>query len=211
MPIVRRPSVTLLVGALLLSGGACSDSTAPDTTPLSADESRDLAVQIGALFSQGLAGGVVASRAADASLSVIPVPFGFSVENLRVPCPEGGATTVTASVNGTVDNATQSITATLSGTNEPTACGVRAHGKTFFITGKFKSNARVHVVNGLPDGENTASLIGEFDWRSANGRRSGHCVVNYVAKAIYARDGNRAEVTGDFCGTRMTFSGPITT
>jgi hypothetical protein len=210
MPLVRRRSVSLLVGAVLLSAGACSDSTAPDTTPLSADESRDLAVQIGALFAEGLAGSVVASRAADASLSVIPMPFGFSVNKLRVPCPEGGFTLVTASADGTIDNATQSITATLSGINEPTACGVRARGKTFFITGKFKSDASVHVVNGLPDGENTASLIGEFDWRSANGRRSGHCVVNYVAKAIYATEGNRAEVMGDFCGTRMTFSGPIT-
>jgi hypothetical protein len=211
MPLVRRRSVSLLVGAVLLSAGACSDSTAPDTTPLSADESRDLAVQIGALFSQGLAGGVVASRAADASLSVIPVPFGFSVEKLRVPCPEGGATTVTASVKGTIDNATQSITATATGSNTPIDCGVLAQGKKIFITGEFTSEASIRVKDGVPMGENTFSLKGEFSWRTANGRRSGKCFVDYLAKAFYTDNGNSAEVTGDFCGTRMTFSGPITT
>ena len=206
-PVCRR-SVSWLFGAALFSAGACSDSTAPENTPLSADESRALAIEIGALFAQGLAGSAVASRAGDASLSVIPVPFGFSVTNLRVPCPEGGATTVTASVSGTIDNAAQSITATAHGTNKPANCGVVAHGKTIFVTGEFESDASIRVVNGLPRGENTASLNGQFSWRTANGRRSGTCSVDYVAKANY--DTNRAEVTGDFCGTRMTFTGPLT-
>jgi hypothetical protein len=110
---------------------------------------------------------------------------------------------------GTIDNATQSITATASGTHRPTNCGVRAHGKTFFISGVFQSAASVHVVNGFPKGVNTASLTGEFDWRTANGRRSGHCVVDYDAKANY--DANTAEVTGNFCGTEIRISGPLTT
>lgn len=205
-----RRSAALLIGAALSFAGACSDSTAPppDNTPLSADESRDLAVQIGALFAQGLAGSVAGSRAADASLSVIPVPFGFSVTNLRVPCPEGGNTTVSATVNGTIDNATQSITATARGTNSPLNCGVMANGKKIFVSGEFESDVSVRIVNGFPKGENTARLKGTFSWRTANGRRSGECTVDYVAKANY--DTNRAELTGSFCGTQMTFTGPLT-
>jgi hypothetical protein len=206
MLAVRRRSLSLMLGAALLSAGACNDSTAPDNTPLSGDESRELAIQIGALFAQGFAGNVVTSRAADVSLSVIPTPFNVSVRNLRVPCPEGGFTLVTASATGTIDNATQSITATVTGTHTPTDCGVRAHGKTFVISGEFESEANVRVVNGLPVGENTARLTGEFDWRT--GRRSGHCLVSYLARANYTT--NRAEVTGNFCGTEMTFTGPLT-
>jgi hypothetical protein len=206
MSPVRRRSLGLVLGAALLTAGACSDGTAPDNTPLSADESRELAMQNGALFAHGFAGSVV-SRGADAgsSLSVVPTPFSFSVD-IGVPCPRGGATRITATASGTIDNATQSITATASGTNKPNNCGVDAHGKTIFVTGEFESAASVRVVNGLPVGENTASFNGTFSWWTANGRRSGTCSVNYVAKANYST--NRADVTGHFCGSSISFSGP---
>jgi hypothetical protein len=207
-PVYRR-SLCLVLGAALLSAGACSDSTAPDNTPLSADESRELAMQIGTLFAQGFTGGAVASRAGDGSTSFsVPAPFSFTVNNLRVRCPEGGSTVISVTASGTIDKATQSITATASGSNNPSDCGVRAHGKTIFVTGQLESSATVRIVNGLPRGENTARLNGRFSWRTANGRRSGECSVNYVAKANY--DANSAEVTGDFCGTTISFTGPLT-
>jgi hypothetical protein len=208
MYVVRR-SLPVVLGVALLAGTACSDTTAPadGDGPLTADERSELAVQIGALFAQGLAGSVLGSAANDASLRVVPAPFHISF-SVTLPCPKGGTTDLTVRADGTIDEATESVTATASSTNKPTNCGIDVHGKTFFITGEFESEASARIVNGEPVGENTASLSGEFDWRTANGRRSGHCSVNYVAKANYTT--MRAEVTGQFCGALLSVSGPLT-
>jgi hypothetical protein len=209
MYAVRRRFFPLVFGAAVLVSAGCSDSTAPadGDGDLTADERSELAVQIGALFAQGLAGSALGSAANDASLRVVPAPFHISF-SATVPCPKGGTTDLTVTADGTIDEATESVTATVSSTNRPTNCGIDVHGKTFLITGEFESEASASIVNGEPVGENTASLRGEFDWRTPNGRRSGHCSVNYVAKANYTT--KRAEVTGQFCGALLSVSGPLT-
>lgn len=201
---VRRP-LAFVLGAALVSAAACSDSTAVKGS-LTAEESRALALQIGTHMARGLSSSASVADAGGVRLNVIPLPFSLSV-NVEVPCPKGGKTRLKAAVTGQVENSTQSITADATGTNEPNDCGFDVEGKTIWVTGRLTSNAHVDIANGVPVRENRASLDGAFSWRSSDGR-SGDCEVAYTAKANYTT--NVAEVTGNFCGANIQFTGPLT-
>jgi hypothetical protein len=200
----RRPFV-LMLGAALLSAAACSDSTGPNGT-LTAEETSELALQMGAVFAGGVADPAASVAANGASFSVVPAPFSLAVD-FTVPCPRGGNTRLTATVSGTVDEATESINANVEGRHRPANCGIDVHGKTFRTTGDLRTEAHVEAVNGVPVGIQTASLVGDFEWRASDGRR-GTCSVNYSASANYTT--HVAVVTGNFCGSTISFTGPFT-
>ena len=207
LPARRRPLALVLVAALL-SAAACKDSTAPDST-LTAEETSELALQIGMQLSGGFAASTASAPSAaphGASLSAIPMPFSVVV-NVKLPCPRGGNTQLTATTSGVVDETTQSVTADVTGTQRPTDCGLDVHGKTFRITGELTARAHAAVKDGVPVGEQTASLDGSFRWRDDSGRH-GTCTVNYRASANYTT--HVAVVNGNFCGTTVSVTAPIT-
>src|SRR3712207_5490504 len=104
MNAVRRRPLVLVLGALLVAAG-CSDSTSPVDrgAALTAEERTELAMQMGALFGRGLTQlSTLPDRAGDASLSVVPAPFSVSF-TATVPCPKGGSTRLSVTIDGTVD------------------------------------------------------------------------------------------------------------
>jgi hypothetical protein len=203
---VRRRSLALVAGAALLSAAACSDSTAPKGS-LTPEETSELALQMGANFAAGFSTSAASASAGGARFNAVPAPFSVSVD-VNVPCPHGGSTRLTATVSGTVDHATESVNANVTGTHKPNDCGYDVHGKMIRTTGSLTATAHVEVVNGVPVGTHTASLVGEFSWRASDGRR-GTCAVNYNATANY--ETNVATVNGNFCGSTIQFTGPLTT
>jgi hypothetical protein len=201
----RRLPLAVVLGAALLSAAACSDSTAPNG-PLTPEETSELALQMGVHFGAGFSGSAASASAGGARFNAIPAPFSRSID-VSVPCPEDGTTRLTATIEGVIDEETESITADVSATQRPDDCGYDIHGKTIRVTGSLTATAHVEIVNGVPVGTHTASLAGEFSWRASDGRR-GTCVVNYNATANYTT--NVATVNGNFCGSTIQFTGPLT-
>ena len=201
---VRR---SLVLGAALLSAAACSDSTAPNAA-LSPDEASELAAQMGVQITDGFAASVAPQTGTigSASVAAVPAPFSISVD-VSIPCPQGGKTRLTATVSGTIEESTESVTADVSGTQRPDNCGYDVHGKTIRVTGTLTATAHAQVVNGLPVGVQQASLEGNFSWVASDGRR-GSCSVDYDATANYTT--NVATVNGNFCGSTIQVSGPLT-
>jgi hypothetical protein len=195
----------IVVTTALLAAAACGDSTGIKGS-LTPQESRALAMQIGAHMAGALSSSASLGSAAGAQLSTIPAPFSFSA-NFEAPCPRGGKTRLKATISGQAESSTHSITADATGTNEPNDCGFDVDGKTIWVTGSLTSTAHVDVVNGVPVRENRATLNGHFSWRSSDGR-SGDCDVAYTAKANYTT--NVASVNGNVCGSTIEFSGPLT-
>ena len=205
---VTRRSVPFGFAAALLWAAACSDSTAPEG-PLTAEEASQLALQMGTLFSDELTASTASAASAapnGARVSAIPVPFNVVV-NFTVPCPKGGTTRLRVATSGTVDEATKTVIADVTATNRPSNCGLDVHGKTFRITGELTATAHAMVVNDIPVGEQTASVDGGFTWR-ADGGRHGRCTVSFTASANYTT--KIAAVNGNFCGSTVSVTAPIT-
>jgi hypothetical protein len=213
----RRRSLALVAAVAFLVGpAACSDSTAPNDT-LTPEEANELALQMGlnlSVTSSSAASASAASASAgDAQLNAVPAPFEFSITDVEVPCPRGGNTRVSATFEGTFDDkgtfdeVDDALVADVNGTQRLNNCGYDVHGKTFRLTGSLTMTAHVEIDHGLPVGTHTASVTGEFTWRASDGRR-GTCAVSYNATANYTTD--RATVNGSFCGSTVTFDGPLT-
>jgi len=201
----RRHRFAFALGAVLLSAAACGDSTSPNSA-LTPGEASELALQMGAHFSTGLSRSALSARAGGPLLNAIPLPFSGSI-TANVPCPAGGSTRLSGNVSGTIEESTQSFTANVSATNSPDECGYPVHGKTIFTTGSLTATAHVEIKNGVPVGAQTATLVGEFSWHGSDGRK-GNCTVNYTASANYTS--NVATVNGNFCGSTIQFTGPLT-
>lgn len=206
-PLRSRPTALILAAAMLVVA-ACSDSTAPNDV-LSADEANELARQMGIALADGLVGSATAAvpgGIGSAQVAAVPAPFNVSID-VNVPCPRGGKTRVTATVNGTIDEATESLTADVTGTQRPDNCGYDVYGKVIRVTGTLTTTAHAQIENGLPVGVQRATLNGEFSW-AASDKRGGSCSVNYTAAADYTN--NVATVNGSFCGSTITVTAPIT-
>jgi hypothetical protein len=176
---------------------------------LTADEASQLALQVGRLFSDELTPSTASAASAapsEARVSAIPVPFNVVV-NLTVPCPKGGTARLRITTSGTADEATKTVIADVTATNRPSNCGLDVHGKTFRITGELTARAHAMVVNDVPVGEQTASVDGSFTWRTDGGRH-GTCTVNFAASANHTT--KIAVVNGNFCGTTVSVTAPIT-
>jgi len=208
---MRQLSRRALAGActLAVTLAACSDTTGTSGDQLTAEESAWLAMTLGSQTSAaaGTRASISAAEGAAAESSV-PSPFSFALD-LTVPCPLGGNAKVAATMAGTVDQATHSLTADLTGSLAPAACVVRSErGVSFTLTGTPALTSASHVAftNGQPTGEHTASLQGGFSWSASDGR-TGTCTVDYTARANYGT--NQATVNGSFCGSTVSYAGPL--
>jgi hypothetical protein len=200
-----RSPLALVLGAALLAAAACSDSTGPNGS-LTPEELNELALQMGVGLSSDLTSSA-AVTSDGARLNAIPAPLSASVD-FTIRCPRGGTARITGSIDGTFDEATQSAVIDVIATQRPNDCGYNVHGKPIRTTGELTAKAHVEIEDGLPVGIHTASLVGEFSWRTSDGRR-GSCSVDYSATANYKA--NASTVNGNFCGATMHFTGPLTT
>lgn len=199
-----RLPLALVLGAGLLTAAACSDSTGPNGS-LTPEELNELALQMGVGLSSDLTGSAAVTPNG-VRLNAVPTPISASVD-FTIRCPHGGTARITGSIEGTFDEATESAILDVSATQRPNDCGYDVHGKPIRATGMLTANAHVEVENGEPVGTQTASLVGEFSWRTSDGRR-GSCSVNYSASANYTT--KVSTVNGSFCGATIRFSGPLT-
>jgi hypothetical protein len=207
----HRP-LGLVASAALLAAAACSDSTAPNDQ-LSREEATELARQMGVPFSSPISASWAAASINEARRNAADDPFTFSFD-VEVRCERGGTARVTATAQGDIDESMESMNVDLQGTYTPNDCGQRVHDVTIWtspVAGDERSltaTAHVETRNGLPVGVHTATLVGRFRWRSSDGRE-GTCTVNYTATANYTT--RRAVVNGNFCGSTISFDGPLTT
>jgi len=200
------------IAAFVLAAGAsaCSgDSTAP-RGGLTQREATALALQLSGVASAASGGTVapaIAVPQASAAFAVVPSPINLGMQT-TVPCPKGGSAKVSVTIAGTIDQATQSLTADVTGSFVPTACAVTADAVTLTLSGPPGLNTATHVsvVNGQPIGLQTLSVTGGFTWASSDGR-TGSCTVDYKATADAAS--NKATLAGTVCGTVIDYSGPL--
>jgi hypothetical protein len=162
-------------------------------------------MQMGVGLSSDLTGSVATSDGV--RLNAIPEPISASVD-FTMRCPRGGTARITGTTDVTFDEATESLIIDVSATHRPNDCGYDVHGKLIRTTGILTASAHVEIEKGVPVGIHTASLAGEFSWRTSDGRR-GSCSVDYSATADYEQ--NVSTVNGNFCGATVHFSGPLTT
>ena len=196
--------LTMLALSITACGG---DATGPHGA-LSADESAELAMQLGATAAMSAAGSVQASRVPNTpGLSLAAVPVTMTIDDPAVPCPLGGQTHLSFSLSGTVDQAAQTANLEMSGTNAPQNCAFRVRQAIVHVTGSVTQTAHINVDHGAPIGLQTFSSNGSFDW-STNDGRSGTCSIESTVSADYAN--NTLTVHGSACGTTMNYSGPLT-
>ncbi|HKO15720.1 MAG TPA: hypothetical protein VJU87_05745 [Gemmatimonadaceae bacterium] len=203
---VRSP---LSIGTLLLVAvAACQDTTSPRGT-LSADESAALAVQLGAPLtaaataSSGISADLIPSGASAASSA-----WSIDVTNPSLACPRGGTTAVSVSGSGTADPTTHSLTANITGTQQPTSCGFLAKGRLVYLTAAapITTTVSLDIENGLPVGAQTVTVAGSFSY-TVEGGAAQSCSVDYTATSDYTTD--TSTVDGQFCNTTLHYTGPI--
>jgi hypothetical protein len=203
--IARRPLAALAALVVVASLG-CSDSTSP-RGHLSQDEMNMLALELGVTSTSTLPATASADRIV-AESNTVPAPVSLTVD-ITAPCPKGGQKHVKGSLNATIDGVTKSVVADLSSELTPQDCGFQTkEGVTVRVSGdpNLTSTAHVETQNGLPVGVHTATTKGGFTWSTSDGRH-GSCTVDYSATADYTN--NKANLNGSFCGSTITFSGPL--
>lgn len=180
-----------LAAALLALAAACgSDSVAPETRALTAADAAELAP----LFAE-LAGSLFAVPAGTPGMEVMT---GTLPLQLTRPCPGGGSTTVSGSVQLSVDAAARSGSYTLAATASPSACAFpRKTGGTFAVTGNpgIAVTAAQSFAGGVP-GVRTATQKGGFTWATEGA--SGNCALD-LASSFDPGNGTNT-VRGTFCG-----------
>ena len=204
--MIARRSLAALAALVVVASLGCNDSTSP-RGHLSQDEMNMLALELGVASTSTLPAAASADRIV-AESNTVPAPVSLSVD-ITVPCPKGGQKHLKASVNGTIDGATKSVVADLSSELTPQNCAFRTKENiTVTVNGdpNLTSTAHVETQNGLPVGVHTATTKGGFTWSTSDGR-TGSCKVDYSATADYTN--NKANVNGNFCGSTITFSGPL--
>jgi hypothetical protein len=178
-----------IIGLLTLS--ACDSTTTPSDGALSADESRLLAVEIGAVGS--------------AMLESASMLRGTTFSQVR-ECPRGGSVSVTGTVTGERDLQTRTATMQVTATSTHAACAIgRGPDRTITITGSpgvvFTANRK--LVNGLPDGPQTTRKVGGFTYTTSGGG-SGSCQID-VASSFDPATGTFT-MKGTNCGRPIDLS-----
>lgn len=201
-----RQSVAL--GTLALLAACAGDSTGLKSK-LTSDEAVALAM---ALNSQASAAGAAQASSANRlpsgiSFNSVPSPVSASVD-VTGPCPRGGTNHLVFTLNATVDDQAQSLTADMSGTQSPNACGFDAKNVIVHITGtpSLTHSAHLAVEAGQPAGVWTSSLKGSFDYTTSDDR-SGSCSVDWSTEANFTT--HRMKIDGTFCGSTFHFDGPM--
>jgi len=191
------------LAATVLLAAACKDLTGPKNA-LTADESADLANQIGsAIVSAPTSDGGASYTRIPVQANLEAVPVNITVDGRSVPCPRGGTTTISVHIEGTADQATHSLTADVTGSQLPNACGFLVRGKTVFVTATepLTATAHVEIANGVPVGVHTVTGSGSFTWSTRDGR-SGSCTIAYTATRDYTN--HTVSVQGSFCSTQLS-------
>jgi hypothetical protein len=198
-----RQSYPVLAAALILGVVACESSTGL-ATRLSQADVNQLAADMDAVSSFGVTDfGPAASfsigvdGSGSAAVSAVPTTFGSSFDATR-QCPKGGNVQIAGTINGTGDRATHSVTLDANATRADHACAFQTRDGVLTVTGNpnVAFTAHLNIVNGLPNGLQTATHKGSFTWE--RGGLSESCNVDITSKFDPAT--HTATVTGKFCG-----------
>lgn len=189
-----------LITALALSVLACGEDA---TGVTSGDEltSAEVAVVIAVLGSAFDSVGVAAQQVAAAgpALAAINISENFS---LSVPC-ESGTLDVSGSMDGTVDDQTFAMDATLEVSWDPNGCVVSDDINTFTVNGA----PRVTVTLDISSSEDIVSISGTetggFSFTSSDGR-SGSCALDVTFSLVTTATSVDSTITGTICGLQAS-------
>lgn len=118
-----------------------------------------------------------------------------------VQCPAGGTVVTSGTATGERDREARSWSRELSATRTYTVCGFPVGDVALTVDGSLSLEASMARVAGEPQGTQSVSLVGSFDWSTADGRE-GTCDVDMHAS--FAPDTHTRTVTGDFCGRHVS-------
>lgn len=199
MRTISRNFIGLTI-ALALTVVACGEDA---TGVTSGDEltSAEVAVVIAALGSAFDSVGVAAQQVAAAgpALAAINISENFS---LSVPC-ESGTLDVSGSMDGTVDDQTFAMDATLEVSWDPNGCVVSDDINTFTVDGA----PRVTVTLDISSSEDIVSISGTetggFSFTSSDGR-SGSCAIDVTFSLVTTATSVDSTITGTICGLQAS-------
>jgi hypothetical protein len=199
MRTISRNFIGLTI-ALALTVVACGEDA---TGVTSGDEltSAEVAVVIAALGSAFDSVGVAAQQVAAAgpALAAININENFS---LSVPC-ESGTLDVSGSMDGTVDDQTFAMDATLEVSWNPKGCVVSDDLNTFTVDGA----PQVTVTLDISSSEDIVSLSGTetggFSFTSSDGR-SGSCAIDVTFSLVTTASSVESTITGTICGLQAS-------
>ncbi|HEX9108864.1 MAG TPA: hypothetical protein VF832_16575 [Longimicrobiales bacterium] len=190
----RKIMVALVLAAL--APAACGrDATAPGAQ-LSAGEAQALVANLASLSGSAF-GSAAAGQAAIAS-GPTPVSWTF---NSTLPCPAGGTVSPDVKVTGQVDAAAHTSSFDLTGTSSYKACASKVETGTIAVTGTLASTAHLAVANLKPNGPETFTQKGSFDWVKSDGTR-GSCTVDVTGGMDPLTQ--KISLSGSFCGHTLS-------
>lgn len=199
MRTISRNFIGLTI-ALALTVVACGE----DATGVTSGDgltSAEVAVVIAALGSAFDSVGVAAQQVAAAgpALAAINISENFS---LSVPC-ESGTLDVSGSMDGTVDDQTFAMDATLEVSWDPNGCVVSDDINTFTVDGA----PRVTVTLDISSSEDIVSISGTetggFSFTSSDGR-SGSCAIDVTFSLVTTATSVDSTITGTICGLQAS-------
>lgn len=193
-----KPTKALALGMGLALVVACSNSDDPGA-PSGQDLTRAEASLLAGLFT-GEALGVAEGQTPPgaAAVGAEAVPFSFEIA-MTVPCPLGGEVAFSGSMEGEYDADAESFALTYNASQVHSGCAVDSEGLTLTITGNpgIQLASDLSVVGNPPQGSQSLSLTGGFDWSASDGR-SGTCTIEVTAAMdLGAKSGS---ASGSVCG-----------
>jgi hypothetical protein len=197
-----RSYLTLSASVLLVAAAACSELTGPKSA-LTADESAELAKQLGsAIISAPTSESGVSMNLIPSEANRSAAPTVIHIASQSIACPRGGTTSITVDITANVNQQAHTMTADVTGSQLPNNCGFLVRGHVVYVTATEPLSATAHVeyANGLPTGVHTVSGSGSFTWSTKDGR-GGSCTVDYDASTDYVN--HTVNVSGSFCSTTL--------
>lgn len=182
---MHRNKVGILTLAAAITLGACSDSTEPETDPLTEAEAAELAAF---LMSQsfgatGMPVGLqelAAMEPGDPLLALARVDFD-ETRTVTADCPLGGSVEVTAAVEGFSDDESGVFEVDATQTQVYEGCAGQGESGDFTFTLTSAPSVTSDFFIGMDAQEDLTafgSILGAIDWEA--GERSGRCEIDFA-------------------------------
>lgn len=200
----RILAVTLAFGAV-----ACDEGVQEPMTELTAEEASEVAAEMADL---GYAD-IEAEFSAEAFASVMngpslspPVTVTRTFERTR-PCPRGGSVFVEGTSVAVIDRDNHHMVVETEATRTHDACilPLRRHDREVELNGApgIVMTSRFERQDGQPDGPQTMSFEGAFDWQVVGTDRAGTCDIDVDIVWERTAEGGYKTVDGVVCGREV--------
>ncbi len=191
---MRRVSIVLG----LVFCAACGRETTAPAGQLTPGQAQQLATSMAGMAGSAAAVSLIASRSAT-------TPFNLQYTT-TFNCPGGGTLTPDINLSGGYDQQARSMYADVTGKETAASCASTVDGQKVTVSGTFDLTGHAAVSGGQPEGAQTFTVKGSFDWKAADGRR-GTCSLDLAASADIT--GKSASITGSLCGHAVDFTGAL--